>query len=80
LLVVPQLANKPNNWWLYDTTKPIMPLLWQLRQAPRFTYKTNPSDDNVFLSNQFLYGVDARGAAAETVWFLGAAATSAGTY
>jgi phage major head subunit gpT-like protein len=80
VLVVPQLANKPNNWWLMDTSKPIKPLLWQLRQPPRFTYKTNPSDDNVFLSNQFLYGVDARGAAAETVWFLSAAATSASTY
>lgn len=80
VLVVPQLANKPNNWWLMDTSKPIKPLLWQLRQAPRFTYKTNPSDDNVFLSNQFLYGVDARGAAAETVWFLSAACTSAASY
>lgn len=80
LLVVPQLSDKPNNWWLCDTRQAIKPFLWQLRQPPRYTYLTNPADPNVFLSNQFLYGIDARGAAAETVWFLSYAATAAASY
>jgi phage major head subunit gpT-like protein len=80
ILMIPELADKPNNWWLLDTTKVVKPLMWQLRQAPRFTYLVNPADYNVFMQKQFVYGVDSRGAAAETLWFLSAAATSAGTY
>lgn len=80
ILVVPQLANKPNSWLLMDTNQVVKPFVWQLRQSPRFTMLTNPTDQNVFLSNQFLYGVDARGAAAETLWWLTAACTSAATY
>lgn len=80
LLVVPQLSYKPNNWYLFDTSQVIMPFIWQLREAPTFTFMTNPTDANVFLANQFLYGVAARAAMTESVWFLGIAGTSAGAY
>jgi len=80
ILMVPELADKPNNYWLMDTSKVVKPLMWQLRQAPRFTYLVNPNDYNVFMQKQFVYGCDARGAAAETLWFLVAAGTSAGSY
>lgn len=80
IIVVPELADKPNNWWLLDTSKVVKPFMWQLRQAPRFTYLVNPADYNVFMQKQFVYGCDARGAVAETLWFLSAAATSAGSY
>lgn len=80
LLVIPELADQPNNWWLLDTSKVVKPFMWQLRQAPRFTYLTNPSDYNVFMQKQFVYGCDARGAAAETLWFLSYAGTSEAAY
>jgi phage major head subunit gpT-like protein len=80
ILVVPELADKPNNWWLLDTTKVVKPYLLQIRNNPQFTYLTNPSDSNVFFQDRFIYGCKARGAAAETVWFLSLAGTSAGSY
>lgn len=80
LLVIPELADKPNNWWMFDTSKPVKPLLWNLRQAPQFAYLVNPTDWNVFNTRQFLYGVQGRAAASESLWFLSAAATSAGSY
>lgn len=80
LLVIRELANKPNNWWLFDTTKMVLPFMWQLREAPNFQNLTSPTDLPVFMAKQFLFGGKARGAAAETLWFLGAAATSGGSY
>jgi phage major head subunit gpT-like protein len=76
LFVNPMLADKPQNWWLMDTTKPIKPWIFQQRSAPTFTAKTNINDDNVFFLAEFLWGAEARGAAAESVWFLQAAATA----
>ncbi len=80
ILVVPQLSYKPNNWWLLDTSQVIMPFIWQMREAIEFTQLVNPSDPNVFMSRQFIYGISGRAAATESVWFLSAAATSAGAY
>jgi phage major head subunit gpT-like protein len=80
LLVIPELADKPGSWFLFDTTKVVKPFVWQLRSAPTLVQKTSPTDDNVFSFHQFLYGIEARGAAAETLWFLGLAATSAASY
>ncbi len=80
LMVIPELADKPNNWYLLDTTKVVKPFLWQLRTAPIMTSKTSLTDDNVFNAHQFLWGVEARGAPAETLWFLSLAGTSAASY
>lgn len=79
LLVIPELADKPNNWWLMDASRVVKPILWQLRQAAQFTQLVEPNAWNVFNTRQFLYGVEARGAAAETLWFLTAGATSSTT-
>ena len=80
VLVVPQLADKPNNWWLLDTTKVVRPILWQLRKAPIFVPRTSPTDPAVFDKHEFLYGAEMRGAVSDTLWFLAAAATSAASY
>lgn len=80
LLVVDELSDKPNNWWLLDVSKPLKPFMLQVRNNPVFTYLTNPTDANVFMQDRFIYGCKARGAAAETVWFLSLAGTSAGSY
>ncbi len=78
--VIQELSSMPNAWWLFCTSSVVKPLIWQLRMAPQFTYLVNPNDLNVFMARQFIYGVEAWGAAAESLWFLAAAATSASTY
>jgi phage major head subunit gpT-like protein len=59
LLVIPDLKTD-TEWHLLDTTKPIMPIIFQLRKRPEFVTKDNPDDDNVFMNKQFVYGSDSR--------------------
>jgi phage major head subunit gpT-like protein len=72
LLIVPELANQATTWYLFDTTKPIKPLIFQQRQAPQFVYRNQPTDDNVFWNKEFIFGVDARGVGGVSLWFLAA--------
>lgn len=74
LLVVPELANEPTVWYLFDVTKPIKPFVWQLRKAPVFTALASPTDENVFWRRKFVYGVDSRGNGGFTLPFLAARA------
>ena len=71
LLVVPELSViSATCWFLLDTTKPIKPFIWQLRQAPVFAQMTDPSDFVSFMLRQFIWGVEARGAAGYGPWWL----------
>lgn len=78
--VIQELSSMPNAWWLFCTDSVVKPLIWQLRQAPLFTYLVNPTDLPVFMARQFVYGVEAWGAPAASLWWLAAASTSAATY
>ena len=80
LVVIPDLARKPNTWYLFCTTKAIKPFMWSQRQAAQFTYKISPSDENVWARREYLYGASERGQISETLWFLSAAGTSQSTY
>lgn len=80
LLVVPELSVKPNNWWLFDTTKVVKPFIWGLRTAPIFTARTSPTDPVVFDQHKFRYGIEGRAVALESLWFLGYAGTSSASY
>lgn len=80
VMVIPELADKGTNWWLLDTTKVVKPFLWQLRSTPQIIPRFSMTDPAVFDLHQFLYGADARGNAAETIWFLALAGTSAASY
>lgn len=71
MLVMPQLASQPTAWYLFDTTKPIQPMIFQLEQAPEFVFKNDPKDDTVFYKGQYVYGAEAYGAAGVSLWFLG---------
>ena len=55
-------------WFLLCTKRPIKPLIYQQRQKAKFVSKTAETDDNVFMSKQFLYGVDSRGNAGFGFW------------
>jgi len=73
VLVMERLAS-PTTWFLMDTRRPIKPLIYQLRRAPELVSKTAPTDENTFWDNQFVWGMDARGAVGYSLWFLAARA------
>lgn len=72
LLVIPELADDPTAWYLLDVTRPVMPFLFQLRQAAEFVWRNRPDDERVFMNKEFLFGVDARGNTGVSLWFLAA--------
>lgn len=67
-LVAPQLAGNDSAWFLLCTSQPVKPLIYQERRKPKFTSKTNETDDNVFYSKKFVYGADTRGNAGYGFW------------
>jgi len=60
LLVVPELADKPAQWYLLCTGRSLKPIIYQERKAIKFTNKTNDTDDNVFYRDEYIYGADGR--------------------
>lgn len=57
-------------WYLMDTSRSVRPIIWQEREKYDFVSKTNKTDDNVFMDDRFLYGVDARVNAGFGLWQL----------
>lgn len=57
-------------WYLVDTTRMIKPLIFQNRRAATITAKTRLTDDNVFDSDEFVWGADRRCAAGFGAWEL----------
>ncbi len=74
VLVLPELANEATTWYLMDASRPIKPFIWQMRRGVQLVNKNTPTDDNVFFDNQFLWGIDGRGATGYSLWFLAARA------
>ncbi|WP_274879445.1 Mu-like prophage major head subunit gpT family protein [Vibrio harveyi] len=55
-------AGSKNPWFLLDTSRPLKPLIYQRRKDYNLTNKTDAADsDHVYMLDEFLYGVDARG-------------------
>ncbi len=49
-------------WFLVDTNRPLKPLIYQRRKDYNLSNKTDASNsDHVYMTDEFLYGVDARG-------------------
>lgn len=57
-------------WYLLDTSRTIRPLVWQVRTDYEFQSQDNPSDENVFMKNEYVYGVRARVNAGFGLWQL----------
>ena len=72
VVVIPDLADEPTNWYLFDTSLPIRPFMFYERQAPQTTQLISPTDENVFKRKKFVYGVDARWIMAPGWWPLAA--------
>lgn len=60
LLIEPELASKPEQWYLLCTSRAIKPIIYQERKKIKFVSKTADNDDNVFMKDEFLYGADGR--------------------
>ncbi|MHC1792018.1 Mu-like prophage major head subunit gpT family protein [Solidesulfovibrio sp.] len=48
------------SWFLLDTTRPVKPLIFQKRRDYNLVSLDRPTDERVFMRNEYLYGVDAR--------------------
>lgn len=73
VVTVPKLAGQDTTWYMADTMTIgaiIKGIIFQQRQSPTFVQKTAPTDDNVFKTRKFLWGVDSRGNAGYTLPFL----------
>lgn len=47
-------------WYLMDLSKPLRPLILQIRKRPEFVAMGSPTDENVFMRKKYRYGVDDR--------------------
>lgn len=58
------------SWYLIDSSRPIKPMVFQVRQPYRLTSLVSPSDYHVFMRDEYVYGVDARVNAGFALWQL----------
>jgi phage major head subunit gpT-like protein len=73
-LIVWDRLTSDTTWYLLDLSKPIKPFVFQNRSTPEFQYLTEGKDENVFMRDEYLYGIRARGNAGYALWFLAARA------
>lgn len=60
-----------NPWWfLIDATKVLKPWIWQTRKPFTIIPKFSTTDDNLFWTKEFEWGVDGRAAAGYGLWQL----------
>ncbi|MBM9400375.1 Mu-like prophage major head subunit gpT family protein [Gluconacetobacter azotocaptans] len=57
-------------WYLFDTTQPLKPMIFQRRRPFTIVPRTKLDDDNVFFGNRFIWGVDGRCNAGYGLWQL----------
>ena len=55
-------------WYLLDTTRPLKPLIYQERRMPNFQSRTMLTDEAVFTSDEFRFGVDCRAEFGYGLW------------
>ena len=61
-------AGDSNPWFLMDTSKPVKPFIFQKRREYAISSLTQTNDENVFMRNEYLFGVDARVSAGYGMW------------
>lgn len=50
-------AEDATPWYLLDVSRPLKPLIFQERTAPEMTSQTDAHTDNVFMADEYRYGV-----------------------
>lgn len=64
-------------WYLIDASRAINPVMFQERKKPVFTSMTSLTDESVFTSNQFRFGVDSRNNVGFSFWQMAFASNQA---
>lgn len=77
VLVVDWLTSD-TAWFLLDTSRPIKPLIFQLRKKPEFVSQTNLDSDDVFMRGLFRFGAESRGVAGFGFWQMAYGSTGTG--
>ena len=62
-------------WYLLCVGRPIRPIIFQKRKDYNLTRMDRPTDENVFMRKEFLYGVDARASVGYGLWQLAVRST-----
>ncbi len=57
-------------WFLMDLSRPLKPIILQVRKRPEFVAMDRPDDENVFMRKKFRYGVDDRKNVGYGLWQL----------
>lgn len=57
-------------WYLMDLSRPIKPLILQIRKTPQFVAMDKPDDEQAFMRKKFRYGVDDRKNVGYGLWQL----------
>ena len=60
LLVVPELSDYAEQWYLFCTKRYIKPFVFQEREKAKLVCKNKENDDNVFFDDEIIYGIKAR--------------------
>lgn len=63
-------AGSGTPWFLMDLSRPLKPLILQIRKEPEFVAMDKPDDENVFMRKEFRYGVDDRKNVGYGLWQL----------
>lgn len=53
-------AGEGTPWYLLDLSRPLKPIVLQIRKRPQFVAMDKPDDQNAFMRAKYLYGVDDR--------------------
>lgn len=77
-VVVDARITSDTAWFLLDTSKPVMPFIWQEREAPTFVQQTGDDSREKFMRGIFLFGAEARGEGGYGFWQLCVGSTGAG--
>lgn len=62
------IAGAATPWFLLDTSRGLKPLIYQNRRAFDLVALDKPTDPNVFMRAEYIYGVDGRAAAGYGFW------------
>jgi phage major head subunit gpT-like protein len=77
-ILVSSELESDTEWYLFDTSRVIKPLILQINRKIKFTAMDNPTDPNVFNKAQFLYGIDGEHNAGYGLWQLAYCSTGSG--
>lgn len=69
IVVAPELTSA-TTWYLIDDSRPINPFIWQNRKSPVLVSQNAPDSPALFSQRRYTWGVDSRGAAGYSLWFL----------